>query len=207
MTDTTAASAARTSDDYSRIRAAPHHRRTVGGRRPHRHRPGGYEWWYFDAHLDGGAKVVVVFHNKTSSTRTGRCRRCCGSASTCPTAGRTRSSSISRPSPGCSAKDHADVRIGENRFTGDLRIYRITATVDEIAVDITIEREVSSWRPGNRLHAVRSKERNLEFSWLPAVPQGKVTAKYSIGDETARDHGHRVSRPQLGQRRADGRHP
>ena len=27
-------------------------------------RAGSYEWWYFDAHLDDGAKVVVVFMNK-----------------------------------------------------------------------------------------------------------------------------------------------
>ena len=26
--------------------------------------PGTYEWWYFDAHLDDGAKLVVSFMNK-----------------------------------------------------------------------------------------------------------------------------------------------
>src|SRR6202012_832877 len=26
--------------------------------------PGTYEWWYFDAHLDDGAKLVVVFYTK-----------------------------------------------------------------------------------------------------------------------------------------------
>ena len=31
--------------------------RTDGG-------PGTYEWWYFDAHLDDGAKLVVVFATK-----------------------------------------------------------------------------------------------------------------------------------------------
>src|SRR5215204_7015942 len=31
--------------------------RTDGG-------PGTYEWWYFDAHLDDGAKLVVVFLTK-----------------------------------------------------------------------------------------------------------------------------------------------
>ena len=27
------------------------------------------------------------------------------------------------------------------------------------------------------------EQRNLEFSWLPSVPQGRVTVTYSIGDE------------------------
>lgn len=31
-------------------------------------RPGSYEWWYFDAHLDDGAKLVVVFMDKDLST-------------------------------------------------------------------------------------------------------------------------------------------
>src|SRR5438552_2500916 len=31
--------------------------RTDGG-------PGSYEWWYFDAHLGDGAKLVVVFFTK-----------------------------------------------------------------------------------------------------------------------------------------------
>jgi predicted secreted hydrolase len=27
-------------------------------------RAGTYEWWYFDAHLEDGAKLVIVFMNK-----------------------------------------------------------------------------------------------------------------------------------------------
>jgi hypothetical protein len=80
------------------------------------------------------------------------------------------------------ARDRADVRIGENRFTGDLHTYRITATLDEIAVDVTLVGEVPSWRPETG-YMLFGEERNLEFAWLPSVPQGKVTATYSIGDE------------------------
>ena len=81
-----------------------------------------------------------------------------------------------------SAKDHADVRIGDNRFAGDLHTYRITATVEEISVDVTLVGEVPSWRPetGSMLFG---EERKLEFAWLPSVPQGRVTATYSIGEE------------------------
>src|SRR5437588_10763430 len=32
--------------------------RTDGGK-------GTYEWWYFDAHLNGGVKVVIVFYTKS----------------------------------------------------------------------------------------------------------------------------------------------
>jgi hypothetical protein len=36
------------------------------------------------------------------------------------------------------ATDAADVRIGENRFSGDLHTYRIEATIEEIAIDATL---------------------------------------------------------------------
>jgi hypothetical protein len=145
-------------------------------------RPGSYEWWYFDAHLKDGAKLVVVFMDKDVATP---------QKPLDPTIrlnldlvdGRSFEKIVTfDPALWSSAKDHADVRIGENRFTGDLRTYRINATVDEITVDITLEREVSSWRPETG-YMLFGEERNLEFSWLPAVPQGKVTAKYSIGEE------------------------
>src|SRR3954467_103042 len=51
-------------EDFARLKIKPHDiaqwedgRRTEGGK-------GTYEWWYFDAHLDDGAKVVIVFYNK-----------------------------------------------------------------------------------------------------------------------------------------------
>src|SRR6202022_3340651 len=53
-----------TPDDYARIGIAPRAikpwedgMRTDGS-------PGTFEWWYFDAHLDDGAKLVVVFLTK-----------------------------------------------------------------------------------------------------------------------------------------------
>ena len=145
-------------------------------------RPGTYEWWYFDAHLEDGAKLVVVFMDKDLATPQKPLE---------PTIrlnldladGRSFEKFVTfDPKVWSSAKDHADVRIGENRFAGDLHTYRITANLDDIAVDITLEAEVPSWRPETG-YMLFGRDRNLEFSWLPSVPQGKVTAAYSIGDE------------------------
>ena len=144
--------------------------------------PGTYEWWYFDAHLDDGAKLVVVFMDKDLATPQKplepMIRLDLDLAD-----GRSFEKIVTfDPATWSSAKDHADVRIGENRFTGDLRTYRITATLGKIAVDITLERAVQSWRPETG-YMLFGEERDLEFSWLPSVPQGRVTATYSIGDE------------------------
>ena len=145
-------------------------------------RPGTYEWWYFDAHLEDGSKLVVVFMDKDLSTP---------QKPLDPTillnldlADSRRFEKVVKfdPAAWTSAKDRADVRIGDNRFTGDLHTYRITATVDEIAVDITLEGEVPAWRPETG-YMLFGADRKREFSWLPSVPQGKVTATYCIGDE------------------------
>ena len=145
-------------------------------------RPGTYEWWYFDAHLEDGTKVVVVFMDKDLATPQKPLE---------PTIrlnldladGRSFEKIVTfDPASWSSAVDHADVRIGENRFTGDPHTYRIIATVDELSLDMTLEGEVPSWRPETG-YMLFGEDRNLEFSWLPSVPQGKVTAKYSIGGE------------------------
>ena len=45
------------------------------------------------------------------------------------------------------SKEGCDVRIGTNRFVGDLRRYRITAAIEEISVEIELTGEVRAWRP------------------------------------------------------------
>jgi hypothetical protein len=145
-------------------------------------RPGTYEWWYFDAHLEDGAKLVVVFMDKDLATPQKPLE---------PTIrlnldladGRSFEKLVTfDPAMWSAAKDRTDVRIGENRFAGDLNTYRITATVDEIVVDATLERDVASWRPETG-YMLFGADRKREFAWLPSVPHGKVTARYSVGDE------------------------
>ena len=45
------------------------------------------------------------------------------------------------------SKSGCDVRIGTNRFVGDLHRYDITATTEEISVDIELTGQVRAWRP------------------------------------------------------------
>jgi CrtC N-terminal lipocalin domain len=145
-------------------------------------RPGTYEWWYFDAHLDDGAKLVVVFMDKDLATPQKPLE---------PTIrlnldladGRSFEKFITfDPALWSTAKDHADVRIGDNRFTGDLHTYRISAKVEDIVVDVTLQGDVPAWRPETG-YMLFGEDRKLEFAWLPSVPQGTVTATYTVGGE------------------------
>jgi hypothetical protein len=176
------AATASSDDDYTRLGLARNDIKVWEDGARTDDRPGTYEWWYFDAHLDDGTKLVVVFMDKDLAMPQKPLE---------PTIrlnldladGRSFEKLVTfDPAAWSSATDHADVRIGENRFTGDLHTYRINAHVDDIAVDVMLEGEVPSWRPETG-YMLFGEDRDLEFAWLPSVPQGRVTATYSIGDE------------------------
>src|SRR5216683_2886085 len=80
-------------------------------------------------------------------------------------------------------------RIGTNRFVGDLKRYHITATIEEISVDIELTGDVPAWRPksGHSYFGVEGREKL--FAWLPAVPHGLANVRYSIGKEEYRASG------------------
>jgi hypothetical protein len=95
---------------------------------------GTYEWWYFDAHLADGAKLVVTFMNKDIAEPQKPLSPLLRLDLDLP-GGRHFEKLVHYPPGEWSAvTDHADVRLGENRFTGDLHRYRIQAAAEEISV-------------------------------------------------------------------------
>ena len=148
-----------------------------------------FEWWYFDAHLDDGAKIVVVFLTKPPMKPAGPLAPMVTINLDLPD-GRSISKTLNAPPKMFQAsKQGCDVRIGDCRFVGDLHTYRIVATIDDLSVDIELVGEVRPWRPksGHTLFGPEGKERL--FAWLVAVPQGRVTAAYKIGGEDHRTAG------------------
>jgi hypothetical protein len=146
---------------------------------------GTYEWWYFDAHLADGAKLVVTFMNKDIAEPQKPLSPLLRLDLDLPDGRHLEKLAHFPASAWSAAKDHADVRLGENRFTGDLHHYRIEASAEEVTVDVTLTGQVPPWRPSTG-HMLFGADRSLEFAWLPSVPQGAVTATYSVdGDQHA----------------------
>jgi CrtC N-terminal lipocalin domain len=143
---------------------------------------GTYEWWYFDAHLADGAKLVVTFMNKDIAVPQAPLSPLLRLNLDLPDGRHFEKLVHYRPVEWSAAKDHADVRLGENRFSGDLHRYRIQATAEEISVDVTLTGEVPPWRPATG-YMLFGADRSKEFAWLPAVPQGAVTVTYSVDGE------------------------
>jgi hypothetical protein len=143
-------------------------------------RAGTYEWWYFDAHLDDGATLVVVFLTKRDLNTPGGPLEPTIMLNLDLSDGTSRQLRQTFSAAAWSAAgDHADVRIGSHRFTGDLHTYRITAALEDVSVDVTLTGQVPPWRPGTGVTRF-GPDRDLEFCWLPSVPQGHVAVDYTV---------------------------
>jgi len=150
---------------------------------------GHYEWWYFDAHLDNGATVVVVFYTKPNVSPNGPLAPRITINLTLPD-GRSFAKLLDTgPELFKASSSACDVRIGTNRFVGDLDRYHITATIEEISVDVELIGDVPAWRPNSGHVYFGAQGREKLFAWLPAVPHGRANVHYSIGKEEYRASG------------------
>jgi hypothetical protein len=173
-----------TAEDYERIGITPGQvapwedgARTDGS-------AGTYEWWYFDAHLDDGAKLVVVFLTKNFTDISKPLTPMIRIDLDLPDGKSHNKIATFRPEEFSASQKRCDVRIGGNSFGGDLRTYKIIAKVNDIAVEVNLTGEVSAWRPGTG-HWYFGANDEHEFNWLPAVPQGKVQATYSVAGKSS----------------------
>jgi hypothetical protein len=150
---------------------------------------GRYEWWYFDADLDDGATVVVVFYTKPNvSPNSPLAPRVTINLTLAD--GRSFVKLLdTRPELFQASKSGCDVKIGTNRFVGDLNRYHITATIEEISVDIELTGDVPAWRPKSGHLYFGAEGREKLFAWLPSVPHGLANVRYTIGPEEHRAFG------------------
>lgn len=142
---------------------------------------GHYEWWYFDAQLDDGTKMVIAFHTKSLAHPNTGLDPLITIELDFPDGGHVHRSASFKAAQFTASTEGCDVQIGENTFVGDLHEYRITATIDDLSVDVTLVSDTQPWRPHTG-HIVYGNDEENYFAWLPAVPHGAVTATYRMGD-------------------------
>jgi hypothetical protein len=173
-----------TPEDYARFGIEP------GSIKPHEDGlrtdggAGSYEWWYFDAHLDDGAKLVVVFFTKEFTAIDRPLAPMIRIDLTLPDGTTVEKLAEFDAGTFSASTDSCDVRIGANVFAGDLHTYTIRAKAEDVEVDVTLTGTVPAWRPESG-HWLFGDEGEQIFAWLPSVPEGKVEATYSIGGKTS----------------------
>lgn len=141
---------------------------------------GEYEWWYFDAKLEDGSSLVIIFYTQPV---------------TAGTPGYAPSMSLSFTRDGkhfqdaaafkkkdCSfARERCCVRMRENYIEGDLNRYTIHYATDKVQADVTLTGSTASWRPDTGHIFFDEKD---YFAWLPSVPEGEVEATITMDGKT-----------------------
>jgi hypothetical protein len=174
-------------DDYTRlgidasaIVAREDGMRTDGGR-------GSYEWWYFDAHLDDGSTLGVVFYTKSLMDASHPLAPYVSVELDRPDGTQRKWETPADPDGFRASSDGCDVSIGSNTFRntswGDPHTFHIHVAADDLVLDIDLVGQVPPWRPATGVMYFGAEDEHF-FAWLPSVPQGAVTATATIGGIT-----------------------
>src|SRR3977135_4359177 len=135
---------------------------------------GTYEWWYFDARLDDGAKLVVVFFTKNFTDISRPLVPIIRINLDLPDGRSFNKVADWKPEEFAAARDRCDVHIGDNSFSGDLHSYKIIAHVEDIAVDITLVGTVPASRAGPEPAPRRSDSRvSTSSTGCPRSPRAR----------------------------------
>lgn len=137
---------------------------------------GEYEWWYFDAKLDGGYSLVIVFFSQPVTAAT------VGYAPSVYFSLKGRGNEIleevSAPIEECMfERKRCYAKIGNNVIEGDLRNYTVHFENERINCDVTLKGLAKSYR--HKTGHIFFGEKKY-FAWLPTVPEGKVEADINI---------------------------
>jgi hypothetical protein len=144
---------------------------------------GTYEWWYFDAHLDDGSKLVIDFLTKPIADMDKPLTPCVRFTFDRADGSHVERMAFPPVSAFHAAKERCDVRMGPNTFAGDLHSYQIHLAVADVEADVTLTGRVPAWRPATGTLLFGAHGEHI-FAWLPAVPQGDVAATITIAGQT-----------------------
>lgn len=142
---------------------------------------GEFEWWYFDAKLEGGASLVVVFFTTPFvSTREGYEPRVTFDL-TYPDGTKLHDAQEVAPGRASFRKDRCHAQIGDSVFEGDLHAYTIRFCGEAVQAEIRLTGNVPAWRPASGQIFFGETD---YFAWMPAVPEGHVEARVTAAGKT-----------------------
>lgn len=144
-------------------------------------RPGSLEWWYFDAHLEDGTALVVVFMTKPTAASAGEISPCIGAQLTLPNG---EIINVWQPFPASqfhASRDECNVHIGPNWLRGNLHHYEFSVETPELSMQLTFTGILPPARIGTG--EIRLGEKD-HFGWLVAVPRGTVQGTLTLRGQT-----------------------
>ncbi len=142
---------------------------------------GTYEWWYFDAHLDDGTAIVIVFYTKPFVEINKGLKPFISINIDKPDGTSIKKAHYGEVDEFSASDKTCDVNIGKNYFRGDLKNYLIHFEDEDLKIDAEIQRTTESWRPKTG-HFQYGNEGKY-FAWVVSVPQGKADITYTYKNE------------------------
>ncbi|WP_048000728.1 lipocalin-like domain-containing protein [Lactiplantibacillus herbarum] len=146
-------------------------------------RAGAFEWWYFDAVLDDGSKVVIPFNTKgNQNTQLDGAQPQVMITITDPDGKKYTDLTKYTADEFQYSKQRCDVRIGPHHVAGDLKTYQIhVEPVNGIGADLTLTSTSTPWRAGNGYFDFGNDN---YFTWLCVVPRGEITGTLTYNGQT-----------------------
>ena len=168
-------------EDYSRLNVQPQKVAPWEDGRRDTSRPGAFEWWYFDAILDDGTKVVSVFmpKHRENLAHDGDLPHV-HLQLTLPDGTQHVEAFQYRADEASFRKEACDVKIGAHHFAGDLQTYSVKVNAERgWGADLKLESLGEPWRPGTGYFGFGEHDEQY-FTWLCVVPKGRVTGTITL---------------------------
>ena len=145
-----------------------------------------YEWWYFDAHLEGGYTLVAFFYAAYPNPGFDQGKIAVELTLLRPDGTKTQKLIKYKKSQFSASREEPHVTIGNNTmkatFTDDgFSIYEIFLEDEDLMFDLTYKADVKAWMPGDGY----SHFAHLGyFAWVVPSPRASVTGYIRDGDKT-----------------------
>jgi len=145
-----------------------------------------YEWWYFDAHLEGGYTLVAFFYAAIPNPGLDQGKIAVELTLLRPDGRKTQKVIKHKKSEFYASKEKPHVTIGGNtmevEFTEDgLPIYKIFLEDEDLMFDLTYKAQVKGWKPGTGYSHFADLG---HFAWVVPFPRASVTGTIRDGDKT-----------------------
>lgn len=144
---------------------------------------GSFEWWYFDAHLEDGTTVIIIFFTKPFIALNRGLMPIALMEINRPDGSFMRKIYRGKKKEWFAEKDSCNVQLGKQYFRGNLEEYEIHFEDEEIDLTANIQKTYESWRPRTG-HILVGEKEDEYFAWVVGVPRGKVEIKYDYLGES-----------------------
>ncbi|MHA2424356.1 MAG: lipocalin-like domain-containing protein [Candidatus Thorarchaeota archaeon] len=145
-----------------------------------------FEWWYFDAHLEGGYTLVAFFYAAYPNPGLDQGKIAVELTLLRPDGRKTQKVIKYKKPDFYASTEKPDVKIGNNYMTAEfpedgLPVYKIFLEDEELMFDLTYKAQVKGWKPGTGYSHFADMG---HFAWVVPFPRASVTGTVRDGENT-----------------------